>query len=80
MLTFGAVMETGLAMNQGRESNLTDEAISHNRVDLGAFVSEFANWISTGEHRNDRKENSDEFRDARFPELTRWGVMLSSSA
>ena len=80
MLTFGAVMETGLAMNLGREPNLTDEAIPHNRVDLGAFVSEFANWISTGEHRNDRKENSDEFRDARFPELTRWGVMLSSSA
>jgi hypothetical protein len=78
MLTFRAVMETGVAMNLGGEPSVPDEAIPHKRADLDAFVSEFASWISAGEHRTDRRIH-DEFSDARFQELTRWGVMLSSS-
>jgi hypothetical protein len=79
MLTFRAVMETSVAMNLGREPTVPDQAIPYKRSDVDAFVSDFASWISAGEHRTDRKI-SDEFSDQRFPELTRWDVMLSSSS
>ena len=78
MLSFRAVMETGVAMNLGHEPNVPDEAIPYKRSDLAAFLLDFANWISAGRHLEEHKI-SDEFTDDHFPELKRWNVMLSSS-
>jgi hypothetical protein len=78
MLTFRSVMDTGVAMNLGHQPAVPDEAIPYKRSDLTAFLSDFANWLSAGQHLQDRKI-SDEFTDDCFPELKRWNVMLSSA-
>jgi hypothetical protein len=73
------VWDSGLAVNLGMEPDVPIDAVPFTQRDITRFVNEFASWLAAGQHRDDRR-GLDAFRDPAYPEMTRWEVVISSSA